>query len=145
MERSDMTSRVIDVAATALIDKQQNAIPDRTLLWTNILKSLSATSAYRREIGPLVDGDEVVNFVLKNEAFPRSIVHCLERILPLFRNLKNSQDCVERMKTLIKMMAAFDSAAADLTELHLFIDQFQEKLIALNNTINSTWLTVQTR
>ena len=53
MERADMTSRIVDVATAAIGFSSTETVPDVPLLWANLLKSLSATAAYRRQVGPI--------------------------------------------------------------------------------------------
>ena len=79
LERADMTSRIIEVGAAAILENKSTTA-EIPLLWFNLLNSLSAKSAYQRSVGPILDANSVVNFVFSNPLFPRSIANCLNRI-----------------------------------------------------------------
>ncbi|MEX2365891.1 MAG: alpha-E domain-containing protein, partial [Pseudohongiellaceae bacterium] len=57
LERADMTSRVVDVAVMTAMDGKLGDEAS-TWIWGHLLKSLSAVTAYRREVGPLVDAND---------------------------------------------------------------------------------------
>ena len=56
-----------------------------TLQWTSILRSLSAYEAYRISQGTISKG-EIINFLIKNGDFPKSIVKCLSNVQEAIKN-----------------------------------------------------------
>ena len=54
-----------------IIERSKRAIPEVPLLWANLLHSLSATSAYRRKVGPTLEANQLVDFVFTDAQFPR--------------------------------------------------------------------------
>ena len=72
IERADMTTRIIDVAAAMLLGREQLARFDNTL-WMAVLQSLSAYQMYRQKVRRRIDGPDVIAYLLKDTQFPRAI------------------------------------------------------------------------
>ena len=138
-----MTSRTVDAATAAIVDHNSEEVPDVILVWTSILNAVPANSAYRREVGPLVDGNEVVDFLFNNQFFPRSMLFCMLGIEQVTKYLKHREAVAKRLGIVVKMVAMFDAEKNSLADLHLFIDRFQEKLIGLDHAIVDTWFAPQ--
>ncbi|MEM8500969.1 MAG: alpha-E domain-containing protein [Pseudomonadota bacterium] len=139
IERLDMTSRVIDVACLAIAEKDSRAASVVPLLWASVLKAVSAHSAYRREVGPLIDADQVIEFVCLHSKFPRSLNYCLsslEQVLSFLDNNKKSTTIVRQLRASI----VNDTLAPD--KLHGFIDNFQAELASLHDSITASWFGV---
>ena len=139
MERADMTTRVIDVGAAALLGHQRHRSAVDPLIWASMLKSLSALGAYRREIGPQVEAGAMVDFVLRDGSLPRSVKFCLNGMREELVPLNNHKSAVKLLDKARRKLSRFDPHARSREELHVFIDQFQASLIALSGTIDSTW------
>lgn len=139
IERADMTSRIVDVATSAIGSQRDSAISEVPLLWANLLKSLSATAAYRRQVGPTLSPDEVVEFILKRRQFPRSIVHCLDGIEETVAQLKAPEGMLRALRQTLKPINAFRADMEAPQKLHCLIDDFQVRLGELDEGINETW------
>ncbi|MGV6807836.1 MAG: alpha-E domain-containing protein, partial [bacterium] len=140
-ERADITSRVVDVAAAAIVARSDASEPFLPLLWTYVLKTLSANNAYRREIGPTVSADDVVNFVFKNERFPRSAAYCFNEIRGEAANLKNNSGVNRILDKFDRLLDKFDAEKLSYMQLHNFINEFQELLFTLNKATSDAWFT----
>lgn len=139
LERADMTTRVIDVGAAALLGEERDVNPVDPLIWASILKSLSAMGAYRRAIGPQVEADAVVDFVLRDGALPRSVKFCVRGIREELRPLNNSSDAIRLVDKASRKLSRFDPHTRSRQQLHRFIDEFQVILTDLHSTIDKTW------
>ena len=139
IERADMTSRVIDVGAAVLMSPDRHHSTVDPLIWASLLKALSAMGAYRRNIGPHVEAESMVDFILREESFPRSIKFCLNGIRNELCSLKNNESTLKLVDKTRRKLSRFDSAKQSTEELHAFIDDFQANLININSTIASTW------
>ncbi len=139
LERADMTTRVIDVGAAALLGDERHHSTVDPLIWASLLKSLSAMGAYRREIGPQVGAAPMVDFVLRESKLPRSVKFCLNGMRQELAPLKNNKDALELLDQARRKLSRFDPEIRTREELHAFIDQFQARLITLNGTIETTW------
>jgi uncharacterized alpha-E superfamily protein len=139
-ERADMTSRIVDVATAAIRTPAKDAIPEVPLLWANLLKSLSATAAYRRQIGPMLTPDDVIEFVLKRRQFPRSIVHCLDSIEETVAQLKAPDGLLRSLRQALRPITQFRSDIYEAPQdLHRLIDEFQIVLGDLDEAIHEIW------
>lgn len=138
IERADMTSRIIEVGAAAIIEsKSQTAeIP---LLWFNLLNSLSAKSAYQRSVGPILDANSVVNFVFCNPLFPRSIANCLNRIEEVTGAMNAPSGLMRTLRRTARKFSDFDAEHLSLAELHQFVDDFQIDLAEINKIFEEHW------
>ncbi len=139
VERADMTTRVIDVGAGALMGEERPHPAVDPLLWASLLQSLSAMGTYRRSVGPLVSADSVVDFVFRDASLPRSVRFCLNGIREELAPLKHNRDALRTLDRCRRKLARFQPASATREELHRFIDRFQGDLNSLSDIITATW------
>ena len=139
LERADMTSRVVDVAIGTILRKQRSTTNFMPFLWANLLLSLSANSAYRREIGPLIYADEAIDFVFTSPTFPRSVAYCLADIESYSARVNNSSAVEKVVSELKKSVDNVPTKNLDYEVLHAYIDRFQKQLYRLNSVIEKTW------
>jgi uncharacterized alpha-E superfamily protein len=139
IECADMTSRVVDVAAaTTMQIKQENAAATESL-WANLLRSLSALSAYRRETGPVTETDEIIDFIFKSKSFARSLHFCLNSLEEETEGLRNPRPVWHLVRKTRSTILAFDAEKSSLQDLRTCIDDFQLQLIKLNDEIYKSW------
>ena len=139
VERADMTTRVIDVGAAALLGEERDLSAVDDLIWASLLKSLSAMGAYRRAIGPQVEPNAVVDFVLRDGALPRSVKFCLNGIREELGPLKHNRDALKLVDRTRRKLSRFDPHTRSRAELHRFIDKFQLDLADISHTIDRSW------
>ncbi|MEM9621651.1 MAG: alpha-E domain-containing protein [Pseudomonadota bacterium] len=155
IERADMTSRVVDVAAGAILAQTSNArenksradniMPAIPLLWANLLKSLSATSAYRRKVGPLLGPTEVVDFLFRSSQFPRSIAFCVNQIEENIGLLRGPKGLLRYVRNTAYNVLEFDAAKGSPGDLHQFIDELQEQLAEIHGGCHEAWFELPDR
>ncbi|MGK0498972.1 MAG: putative alpha-E superfamily protein [Oceanicoccus sp.] len=139
IERADMTTRIINVGAAALLGEDRHHSTVDPLIWASLLKSLSAMGAYRREFGPQVEANSMVDFVFRNADLPRSVKYCLDGMREELLPLNNNKSILKRLDSSRRKLSRFDPHTSSREQLHLFIDQFQAGLIELSAEIGSTW------
>ena len=142
LERADMTTRVIDVGAGALLGDERLHSSVDPLIWASVLQSLSAMGTYRRTIGPLMEVHEVVDFVFRNEALPRSVKFCLNGIRKELLPLKHNREALRVLDRSRRSLSRFHPESSTREELHAFIDAFQANLITLGSVIDETWFSL---
>ena len=138
LERADMTSRVIEVGAAAILESKSTTA-EIPLLWFNLLNSLSAKSAYQRSVGPILDANSVVNFVFSNPLFPRSIANCLNRIEEVVGVMNAPAGLMRNLRRTARKFTEFEAEELSLAELHRFVDEFQIDLAELNQIFEEHW------
>jgi len=139
LERSDMTSRVIDVGTGSILTREAPDTAIDPLLWGYLLQALSAMGAYRRTIGPQLEAATVVDFLFTEERFPRSLQFCLRGIHEELKPLHNSAETLALLDSTRRKVSRFQAQSLSLEQIHLFIDEFQLALNQVSNTITATW------
>ncbi len=95
IERADMTTRVIGVAAAGILELEaahRDELVTDQVRWMSVLRSVSALQMYQRAVRGPIDGLAVVRFLLSYAAFPRSVQGCLDDIRSVLLGLPNPQD-----------------------------------------------------
>lgn len=139
IECADMTSRVVDVAATATMQMPKDNTGAVNWLWVNLLRSLSALSAYRREAGPATETSDIIDFIFKSRSFARSLHFCLNSIDEEIQGLREPRHVWHLVRRARSGIIAFDTDGFTRQDLHGCIDEFQLQLIKLNDEIYKSW------
>ena len=149
LERADMTSRILDVGATAVNRRREQEGRDSSqlrydsLLWMHILLSLNALTMYRQRIGPRVRSKGVVHFQLQVITFPRSVIFCVHQIGEAFTKLPRRGRAINLFAEVQDKLYHSDADVLAETCLHEFVDEIQRDLIRLNDIILSTWCSLE--
>lgn len=144
LERADMTSRNIDAAVAAVVEANQlsESVNSHQIIWLNLLCSLNAEHSYRRAVHEAVTGHAVVDYLMVNKAFPKSVAYCLTSMASSVKKLPNSQPVREALTSLTKDYIT-DYAVDDLgAPLRNYLNDFQIRIIGVHQKINETWFTV---
>lgn len=82
LERADMTSRIVDVRSQSLLheDVTEGLRPFENIQWMNVLKSLTGYQMYRLKKRVRVHQEAVLEFLLLDDEFPRSVLYCVQRV-----------------------------------------------------------------
>ena len=145
LERADKTSRILDVKYFILLPTTQDVgTPIDIIQWSALLKSASALEMYRRLRGRITPA-HVIDFLMLDREFPRSVRSCLCRAEESLRAISGAPDgtFLNRAEKLLgRLRADFDfTHASDIMNsgLHEFIDQFQVSLIDVDKAIFETF------
>jgi len=141
IERADMTSRTLDIAAGILLRRGVEESTHDHHIWMEILKAQNAVGMYRAANGPRISHVSVLRFVLCNNDFPRSIKYCLEELSQIALSFPSYETFLETSDKLMKKMDAYTEKDFVVSEdLRVSFDDIQLGLIDLHNIIASTWL-----
>lgn len=142
LERADKTSRILDVKYYTLLRKITDVgTPIDIVQWSALLESISALQMYRRHHGR-IDPESVVEFLVLDRAFPRSMHYCLLGAEASLHAITGSAPGMfqNRSEQLLgKMRANFNFfTIRDVIDngLHEFIDRFQDELNAVGGAIH---------
>lgn len=104
LERADMTTRILDAGCSAILqtEDEEAAVNAHQIIWGNVLRSVGAEQSYRRINRSAVKGPDVVQYLLENGEFPRTITHCLAAIEDSAGKLPRSEPVVGLVKKLGK-------------------------------------------
>lgn len=140
LERTDMTSRIIDVrSADLLADHGGGLRPFETIQWMSVLKSLSGYQMYRQHMDQSVRRIYVLEFLLKDEDFPRAIFHCLGEIEACLARLPRRKKAVDIIARLRKAVSDADFEMLEEHNLNRFVDGLQIMMGELHNRIADTY------
>ena len=139
LERADMVTRVIDVGAGDILDREGAYEAIDPLLWGALLQALSAMSAYRREVGPIVEKNAAVDFVFMQATFPRSVRFCIRGIREELKPLSNNKAALRVVERIHRRLRNFEAERMTRPELHAFIDDLQLQINALHQAFQDTW------
>lgn len=140
LERADMTSRIIDVRSADLLPTEGGGLrPFETIQWMSVLKSLSAYQMYRQHMDKSVGRVPVLEFLLKDEEFPRALFHCLGEIEGCLNALPRNDTALKVIAKMRKTVAGADIMALEQRQLNRFTDGLQVMLGDLNDRIRETY------
>ena len=145
LERADMGTRIIDVGCLILLQENEN-IPEALddLLWMNVLRTFSAYQMYRQNVKDRVNGEDVVDFMLKDLEFPRSISHCLGEINSCFTKLPRNDQPLRSITHTQRLINEINVGKLMEAGLHEFIDEIQVDLAELHSQVEHTWFAHET-
>jgi uncharacterized alpha-E superfamily protein len=139
-ERADMTTRIVDVrSANLLPDETTELRPFETIQWVSVLKSMTAYQAYRRSEQVRVLRGPVLRFLFQNEAFPRSVVHCVESLRNSLSKLPRNESALRVAGRLKRNLEGTEPRRLNQQQLHDFIDDLQVGIGDLHQEIARTW------
>jgi uncharacterized alpha-E superfamily protein len=146
LERADMVTRILDANDEIFINAPASLMNGGTLQWSAILRSCSSHDAYRKFYVAQVEPDKVVEFLILNELFPRSIRFCAGALDVALRRISGCQE--ERFtnqaeKLSGRLVAELNySALEDIKTvgMHTYMDDLQIKLNAIGEAIFQTYL-----
>lgn len=141
IERADMTTRILDIASVLLAkDRSDKMHRYETTLWMNVLKSSSALLMFRkRKHRRQINSGDVLNYLLKDPDFPRSVGHCIHEAEAYIKRLPRSEGLTDNLTMLAASLMATDIHHITPVQLHALLDDIQVRLGVTHNQIASTW------
>ncbi len=110
--------------------------------WAALLRSVSAFEIYRQIYSDQVTPKQVAQLLIFNKQMPRSLVYCVNDLIPLISELKNQQSKeIERL--LGKLKASLDYSDIDEVfeqGLEEFIEVFLERINHIADEFSNAYL-----
>ncbi|WP_372759755.1 alpha-E domain-containing protein [Litorivivens sp.] len=140
IERSDMTSRIIDVRSANLLSEEfLESRSFENIQWMSVLKSLTAYQMYRQTMHVRVRREDVVNFLFKSDIFPRSILFCVDQLARCMEKLPEPKKPMARVNQVKMLLQDTDISVFNQKELHSFIDLLQIRLDEVHGVLNAQY------
>ncbi|UQB43507.1 alpha-E domain-containing protein [Thiomicrospira microaerophila] len=141
LERADMTSRMLDEGGFFLGQQKhlEQVQAYENVLWANILRSVSGYLMYRQHVQTQIDGEGVVKFLLNDRLFPRSVTHCLFKVVEMLKVLPDGEVVRQEVDELTQILGQWSQFEAGSKELHDYLDSLQQGFIRVNNSIYQAW------
>lgn len=149
LERADKTSRILDVKYHILLPSPDEVGSTIDILqWTSLLKSVSGFNTYRRIFGEITPSG-VVDFLVLNKYFPRSIffsldeaVKCLYKISDSSRHgFSNSAE--KALGSLRSQLEYYDVSDVINYGLHEFLDSLQFRINEVSDAIHHNFFKIE--
>jgi uncharacterized alpha-E superfamily protein len=129
LERADMTSRIVDVRSAQLLPAETPELrPFETVQWMSVLKSLSGYQMYRLKMRTRVKRIDVLQFLLRDDQFPRSCQYCLAQLEASLTPLPRSESVLDVLDTAKRFIDRAPLATLDQPGLHELIDKIQLRI-----------------
>jgi uncharacterized alpha-E superfamily protein len=155
LERADNTARILetkyeDQAALKVLRKgQEGKLADESdghffdfYHWAALLRSVSAFEIYRQIYSDQVTPKQVAQLLIFNKQMPRSLICCVNELIPLIAEMKNQQSKeIERL--LGKLKASLDYSDIDEVfsqGLEEFIEEFLERINHIADEFSNAYL-----
>jgi uncharacterized alpha-E superfamily protein len=140
VERADMTTRILDIhAAVQLPEISAGEHPATSLLWVGVLNSMSAFQMYRRHSSNRVDGDGVVNYLVRDAHFPRAVVYCLDEVETRLANLPHNMDPLRALRVARRRIDRMTSEELSPATRHETLDLIQGDLARIHDSVASEY------
>jgi uncharacterized alpha-E superfamily protein len=129
LERADMTSRIVDVRSAQLLPAETPELrPFETVQWMSVLKSLSGHQMYRLKMRTRVKRTDVLQFLLRDDQFPRSCQFCLTQLESSLNALPRSETVLDVLEGAVQFISRAPLATLDQPALHELIDNIQLRI-----------------
>lgn len=145
IERADMTTRVLGVAAAGVltldaVDRSELVAED--VRWMSVLRSVSALQMYQRATRGPIEGLAVVRFLMTSERFPRSVQWCFDAIRTVLAELPSPAEVVVALDQAESALRLADPHATGGVEIDRSMDQVQVAIAALHDAIHRRYVDV---
>lgn len=148
LERADKTSRILDVKYFILLPDSGPVRSDVDVVqWAALLDSTSGLQMYRRTFGR-IEPAKVVEFLLLNSQFPRSVKFCTWQAEDCLRTISGSprhgfSNRAEQMLGQLSSQLSYVSSADILCKgLHEYVDDIQVRLNSVCQAISETFFQI---
>ncbi len=143
LERADNTARLLDVKFYRQDDTgtERDAARD-FYYWSAVLRSVSGFEIYRKVYSNVIQPDKVAELLILRPDMPRSLSHCITRMLANLKRVANPQSG-ETLRRAGRLEAelAFGRIDEILAEgLHPFLDGFLAEVADLGSRISQDFL-----
>jgi uncharacterized alpha-E superfamily protein len=143
IERADQTTRLLDIKYHLLLPSPSDVgSPVDVSQWNALLRSAAGYHAYRRLHAASTTPARVTGFMLLNNAFPRSVHHCVREVGRLLgevkshHGLRNGNDAAEELDRLQAVLGTYEISEILRSGLHEFLDSIQRQLMAVTRELS---------
>jgi uncharacterized alpha-E superfamily protein len=146
VERTDKTSRILDVKYYMLntMESQHDPNSSEDIQWGAVLKSASALEMYRKHYRR-IEPPRVVEFLLLNREFPRSVYFCLQTAQKSLGALSAGLNGApvahadELLKTICGQLSATKVETVLDSGLHHYLDALQTRLNEVGEAVHAAF------
>ncbi|MFG6488187.1 alpha-E domain-containing protein [Roseateles sp. BYS78W] len=147
LERADNTARLLDVKFYRQEQTQGDDDAARDFYyWSAVLRSVSGFEIYRKVYSNVIQPDKVAELLILRPDMPRSLSHCVTRMLANLKRVANGHSAETLRRTgRLEAELAFGRIDEILAEgLHPFLDGFLAEVADLGSAISRDFLVPST-
>ena len=143
LERAIQSADILDIKFSDL-DYQLDK-PADTTYWKYMLMSISGYELYLKTYTSGFEAKNVMEQILLNDNFPRSVLYSVNRLHRYFEKLKNERNLhsfnqLDFMIGKLRSKVKFSTADSVIHEgLHQFLSDTKQALLQIGNTLNHTY------
>jgi uncharacterized alpha-E superfamily protein len=147
LERADNTTRILDIKYFMILPGLQAVGSALDMVqWASVLRSCSAFEAFRRARRGDLDLGRVVDYLIRDEAFPRSVLYSVSEVEQcLVRIDGDGQPAVEAAHALVRRLREdleeTDAKAIIAEGLHEFLDNLQTRIEQIHDAVQQAYIT----
>jgi uncharacterized alpha-E superfamily protein len=137
LERADKITRILDIKYFILLPSVGYVnTPYDDIQWAALLKSASAFEPYRKKYHT-IEYDKIIEFLIREETFPRSVNYCLRRLLDTISKIDETGGSLSflKIRELSKEIENISVKEIKHYGLHEYLDIIQQKLNDIGNAI----------
>jgi uncharacterized alpha-E superfamily protein len=139
IERADMSTRIVDVNSAVLLPREGSSEAEVERLWMGTLNALSAYQMYRRNVSVHVRGRQVLEFVLKDPLFPRTVHHSLNEMESCLIALPNHEKPLQAVRDTRERLLRIHFDTIELGDLHQSLDSVEADLGAIHEAVSKQY------
>jgi len=142
LERADMTARILDVRYHLLLPNSTRVgSPLDYYQWGALLKSLSCFETYRRQYQGGIRPLEVVEFVVLDPNYPRSLTYCVDGMARALERVGYMPDntAQAQLQALRTHLAEVSAEQILKQGLHEFLDEFLLQLATFGDALRADY------
>lgn len=139
IERADMSTRIVDVHSAVLLPQTGHAGstgPEVSRLWMGTLNALSAYQMYRQYVSVHVRGRQVLEFVLKDPRFPRTVHYCLNELEACLKALPDHDTPLAAVRHARRRLLRANFEKVELQALHARLDDIEADIGAIHEAVS---------
>lgn len=142
VERADMTARIIDTKYFVILPRIEDVGgPLDRSQWMAVLRSASAMEAFRKQHRGSVSGARVVEMLMFDQAFPRSLAFSVAALRRHFERATEATPdarAIRAAREVVLLELDLRAARSDnvmVAGLHDFLDLYEVRLTAVNRAL----------
>ncbi|MFA6961094.1 MAG: alpha-E domain-containing protein [Opitutaceae bacterium] len=151
LERADSTSRILDVKYYMLLpDLHAVGSALDMIQWSSVLRSCSGFDAFRRSRRGQLNLERVVDYLVRDDVFPRSILYSISEAEQALGQITSSAPHLEDntpsrlLRELRAELEMIDITAVIADGLHEFLDDIQVKVSEIHESMLATFVDYDT-
>lgn len=144
VERADQSSRILDVRYYILLPSLEHiGTTYDDILWSAVLQSVSGLEMYRKKYHE-IHHSYVIDFIVLDPKFPRSIYSCMERTRESLQKITGGHaradvEPLYLVSELCKELQKYNVYDLIKEGLHEYLDRMQTKISAISASISNTY------